>query len=177
MYTNLRPADMDAAMERNLLHRLPRASEAGRRYPLRVVDAITVPREGSGIRGCRLGASYDSEAFVTIPISDILEVGKFTSRRSIVQIGTELRHYSLGTPMGHQESCAKAGSVCLDAELRYDAARGADAARNLSSSYVDDMHVRVLYSTAQTGHSWTRESAEEYARGLTTCFPEPLYME
>ena len=176
MYTNLHPDDMDAAMRRNLTERLPYAVEPARGRPYRAVRAISVPRHTSGVRGCRLGPSYDEDEFVTIPISTLLELGAYTSRRSIIQIGSELRHYRLGTPMGHQESCAKANGVALDAELRFAESRD-DSARDLSASFVDDMFVRVAYAKDDPSHPWTRASALEYARGLTSCFPEPLRME
>jgi len=79
--------------------------------------------------------------------------------------------------MGHQESCAKVGGVCLDSEIRTDEARErshGDSERNLTCAFVDDAHIRVAYSESGA-LGWTRESAREYARQLLV-YPKPLYM-
>eukprot|EP01050_Picozoa_sp_SAG11_P022015 SAG11_NODE_4048_length_2087_cov_1.479376_1_plen_110_part_10 len=81
--------------------------------------------------------------------------------------------------MGEQGSCAKANGLCLDDELRVDAAREAahhDSERNCSLAFVDDKHLRVAFDDIL----WSKESAEEYASQLMTCsdplqtIPEPV---
>ena len=76
--------------------------------------------------------------------------------------------------MGEQGSCAKANGVCLDDELRIDAARElafGDSERNLSLAFVDDKHARVAYDDVL----WSKKSAEEYMSMLMT-YSAPLKM-
>ena len=76
--------------------------------------------------------------------------------------------------MGEQGSCAKANGVCLDDELRIDAARElafGDSERNLSLAFVDDKHARVAYDDVL----WSKKSAEEYLSMLMT-YSAPLKM-
>ena len=177
MYTNLRPDTMDSAAKRNFERFALCTGMSDRRYPMRVARSVIVPKYGRGIKRCRVGPVYNDDEDVSIPLQQILDIGAWTSRRSIIKVGSEIRHYRLGTPMGHQESCAKAGGVCLDSEIRTDEARERshdDSERNLTCAFVDDAHIRVAYSESRA-LGWTRESAREYARQLLV-YPKPLYM-
>lgn len=177
MYTNLHPRDMDAAWV-GVSRRLKDSVPDGRRYPARCVDRVSVSRTQAGCKACRLGPAYNPDEFVEVPFGVITELGAYTSRRSIMRVGSEVRHYKIGTPMGHQMSCAKANTVCLDAELTHDEEREriyGDSERNLSLSFVDDSHLKVAYHKGGEG-GWTRESASEYADQILT-YPAPLEME
>ena len=177
MYTNLYHSDCDESLVRNSERYLASDSVIGGR-PLRARKYICMPRQGRRVQGARVGKAYDPE-FVTVSIQDILDICVYSNTRSIMYVGTELRQYFQGIPMGEQGSCAKANGVALDAELRCDAQREAthgDSERNLSLDYVDDAHNNVVYS--ETGAmGWTRDSALEYCADIRGCYPHPLFME
>ena len=105
-------------------------------------------RSDQGRSVCSLGPAYNHEEEVEIKFSDLTDVSDYSNDTSILRVGREIRRYLQGTPMGEQGSCAKANGVCLDDELRIDAAREAefgDSERNLSLAFVDDKHARVAY--------------------------------
>ena len=176
MYVELGHATIEDAFTRNAA-RYRASATTDTRYALRTPDAICVPRSGATMASCRAGRATD-EDHVTVLISDIADINAYSNSRSIMHVGTEMRRYFKGTPMGEQSSCAKANGVGLDAELTFDEQRQAshgDAARNMSLAYVDDAHVRIAYyEDGRAG--WSEESARDYARGLMGCYPSPLRM-
>ena len=178
MYTNLYHSDCDLSLARNA-DRYHQSTEDIGGHNLRCSKRICMPMRNAKLKDCRPGSSYDNEEFVTVTIEDIVNVCTYSNTRSIMFVGVEMRQYFQGIPMGEQGSCAKANGVALDAEIRCDELRQqlyGDSERNLSLQYVDDAHIRVVYS-ANARKGWTRESAVEYARQIKSCYPFPLFME
>jgi hypothetical protein len=178
MYTNLFHADCDTCLIRNARRYRESTQDIGG-HNLRCRERICMPRKNTKLQDCRPGSSYDEEEFVTITVQDIVDICVYSNSRSIMFVGTELRQYFQGIPMGEQGSCAKANGVALDAELQCDVDRArthGDSERNLSLQYVDDAHNRVAWSdNPELG--WSRESAVAYAASIRECYPAPLFME
>jgi hypothetical protein len=165
---------MNDALLRNI-ERVRNSHAPGRRYPLRNLDRVEVgKRKSDGLKACALGPAYNTEEQTEILFSDMMDICVHSNARSFMRVGKQIRHYHIGTPMGEQGSCAKANGLCLDEELRVDAAREAecgDSERNCSLAFVDDKHVRVAYDELL----WSKSSAEEYADRLMR-YSEPLSM-
>ena len=177
MYTNLYHTDCDSSLRRNVDRYRASGSDIGG-HNMRSREYICMPKRGAKIANCRPGQSYDDD-HVTVSLQDIVDVAEYSNSRSIMFVGTELRQYTQGIPMGEQGSCAKANGVALDAELRCDAEREethGDSERNLSLQYVDDGYNKIVYSE-EGCMGWTRESAVEYATQVRECYPHPLFME
>ena len=176
MYTDLRMDRMNDAL-RNCVQYLRESTDPERRYPMRAVDRVSVPRHKAGERALRtLGPAYNHEEQVEIPFETMFAINDYSNAKSIIRVGRQIRKYTLGTPMGEQQSCAKANGVCLDDELKIDRARelaAGDSCRNISLAFVDDKHARVVYD--ENDYLWTKASAEEYLGQLMT-YSEPLQM-
>ena len=177
MYTDLSFKRMSESLRSNIARvRESTSNTTERKYPLRNLDRLCVGRSKSepGHRVCTLGPAYNHAEQVEIRFTDLTDVCDYSNHTSIMRVGREIRRYLQGTPMGEQGSCAKANGVCLDDELRIDAAREAefgDSERNLSLAFVDDKHARVAYDDIL----WSRESAQQYIDLLMT-YSAPLKM-
>ena len=172
MYTNIAHDRMDEALESNI-ERLRKSSMLDRRFPLRNLDRVSVGRRKTKQKWNALPA-YNHHEQVEITFEQMKAICRHSNESSYMQVGHEIRHYHMGTPMGEQGSSAKANGLCLDDELQVDALRESehgDSERNLSLAFVDDKAVRVAYDGVQ----WSRSSAEEYASGLMT-YSDPLVM-
>ena len=174
MYVLLRHQQIVESTSRNMQRFCASPRPGSHNHGLRMPNCVSVPRKQGRLSDCRVGKSYDPD-HATITVDDVMEVCKYTNDNTYVFVGTELRHYHLGTPMGAPGSCAKANGVGLDAEIRMDQVTQHDPDRNLSISYVDDKHARVAWST-DTSLGWSLESAQAYCTELLQ-YPKPLVME
>ena len=177
MYTNLRHCTILDSVSDNIAEYLATDMRIGG-HLLRTPREVSVPRRGAKMATCRQGPAM-SEDFVTITVDDILAVSTYAVQHSIVMVGTDVRHYHKGIPMGHQLSCALANGTAASAETHNDvrmAEAGFDPDRNLSLQYVDDANIRVAYSPSGE-RGWTRDSAVTMADMIQSCYPDPLVME
>jgi hypothetical protein len=176
MYVCLSFEAMDGAMARNMA-RLRASTHADGR-PMRVAQAITVPKMGKLSCGARVGPAYDDETMVSITLDTIQQVCAFVIRNTYVRVGDELRKMLMGTPMGEPGSCAQANGVCLDAEQSFVESREltvGDSERVCTVGFMDDLHFRLMYDLK--GILWTKESAEAMMRECESLYPAPLSLE
>ena len=151
MATCQRPGDRDTA-------------ETCRALSRRSMDRVSVPRGKGKLTDCRLGRTYDPDENVEVTFEDIVNVNRYANDRSYVMVGTQMRWMHLGIPMGDPLSVAKANAVAFvaeraaklkwRAEVKMEGDRGVDIRgrgeeRDLTYSYIDDIHLRVAYNPAQ----------------------------
>ena len=176
MYTDLTAAVMKAAWE-GCVKRVRRSVRDDGR-PLRTACSVNVPKLGP-LRGHgRVGPVYDSETARAVSFTDIGNVCAHVNAHVYVRVGSELRHYTRGAPMGEPSSCAQANAVAMHAEqtnLDERERDHGDGCRIRTLGFVDDMHFRFAYDTRN--RAWTKASAEEMVKAAETLYPSPLTLE
>ena len=176
MYTDLTRKAMAAAWKANVGR--VRQSERHDGRPLRAARSVCTPKLGP-LRGHgRVGPVYDSETCRAVSFDDIGAVCAYVNAHVYVRVGSELRHYTRGAPMGEPGSCAQANGVALDAEQEFKAQRErdhSDSGRICTLGFVDDMHFRFAYDVR--GRAWSKASAERMAEMAETTYPAPLTLE
>ena len=176
MYTDLTKEAMAAALEGNI--KRVRASTRANGRPMRTASTVCTPKMGR-LRGRgRVGPVYDSEEYRPVSFDDIRAVCSWVNEHVYVRVGSELRHYLRGAPMGEPGSCAQANGVALHAEQSYLAQREkehGDGARVATLGFVDDMQFRFAYD--RRGHVWSQASAVRMAAEADAVYPAPLSLE
>ena len=164
-------------MEGNI-ERVRRSSRLSDGRPLRTARSVNTPKTGKLTgRGC-IGPVYDPDEFRAVSFNDIRDVCSYVNEHVYVRVGSELRHYLRGAPMGEPGSCAQANGVALHAEQQFVAERQkcpGDGARVATLGFVDDMHFRFAFD--RKGKVWTRASAVQLAEAAETMYPAPLELE
>ena len=161
----------------------------GVRSSTRTRTGVVLPRRKCKQTECWFGKKvFDDSDHVEITFEDIIDVNTFAEEHSYMFVGTQLRKYKLGVPMGDPLSCAAALSCTLAAEMSADSTRQTrcgDADRNLSLCFMDDLFFKVAYESAkacaeqtrQGRDAWTKASARQYIAELMSCYPKPLELE
>ena len=167
---------MDAALKRNVLRLRNSTRPSGRAY--RAAGTVAVPRVGKLKGRAYIGVPGDPEDFHTVSFADVQEISAYLTRNVHVRVGSELRRYLRGAPMGEPGSCAQANGVSLDGEQTYFETRKknhGDAERIATLGFVDDIHFRFGYD--RRGRTWTKASAEKMLREVHDIYPPPLALE
>ena len=176
MYTDLTRAAMAEAWAANRVRVRQSVRDDGR--PMRTARSVCTPKVGP-LRGHgRIGPVYDKETFRAVSFDDVSAVCDWVNAHVYVRVGSELRHYTRGAPMGEPGSCAQANGVAMHAEQMFLARRErdhGDGVRICTLGFVDDMHFRFAYDVR--GRIWSRESAEEMAAEAVGLYPPPLSLE
>ena len=145
---------------------------------MRTANTVCTPKQGP-LRGRgRIGPVYDSEDYRPVSFDDIRDVCSWVNSHVYVRVGSELRHYLRGAPMGEPGSCAQANGVALHAEQSFLDQRErkcGDGARVATLGFVDDMQFRFAYD--KRGLVWSQESAEQMAAEADAVYPAPLELE
>ena len=108
---------MDAALGRNIVR--VRGSRRPNGMPQRVASSVCVPKIGRLRDRGRVGPTYDDEEFRQVSFGQIRDVAAWLNTHVYVRVGSELRQYTRGAPMGEPGSCSQANGVTLDAEQTY----------------------------------------------------------
>ena len=139
---------------------------------------MCTPRVGKLAGRGRVGPVYDAGEFRAVSFEDIQAVCSYANAHVYVRVGSELRHYSRGAPMGEPSSCAQANGVALHAEQEFKTRRERDhkdGARIATLGFVDDMHYRFAYD--KQDRVWCKAEALQMAREAENTYPAPLALE
>ena len=166
---------MDAALGRNIVR--VRGSRRPNGMPQRVASSVCVPKMGRLRDRGRVGPTYDNEEFRQVSFGQIRDVAAWLNTHVYVRVGSELRQYTRGAPMGEPGSCSQANGVTLDAEQTYleKNVKECDEARVATLGFVDDMHFRFFYDVR--GRVWPRADAVRMCEEMRTLYPPPLSLE
>ena len=177
MYTDLTKEAMGEALEANIV-RVKQCARTKDGRPLRTARSVCVPKIGKLAGRGRIGPVYDASEFRAVSFDDIRAVCNHVNTHVYVRVGSELRHYLRGAPMGEPGSCAQANGVGLHAEQQFLAERQrcqGDGARVATLGFVDDMHFRFAFD--RRGKVWSKASAVQMAVEAEGLYPAPLELE
>ena len=160
-------------------------TNTAKRASARLRGSVTCPKGKCKLTDCWFGKAYglSDSTNVEIKFDDIIQVNvyAFANENSYMFVGTQLRKYRVGIPMGDPLSCAKANGTCLHAEMTCDnnrEKRVGDSERNLTLCFMDDLFIKVAYDAEEhDGEQWTEASAEDFKEELKKCYPKRLVLE
>ena len=139
---------------------------------------MAVPKIGKLKGRSRVGPVYDKDEGRFVTFQKVKDVSNFCNTNVHVMVGSELRKYTRGAPMGEPSSCASANGVCLDAEQTYRSKREeqyGDSARISTIGFVDDIQFRFAYDVK--GRVWPKAEAVEMCSQVHEVYPPPLSLE
>ena len=177
MYTDLTPESMKAAMDRNET-RLRRSNKPHGGRPYRCATGMAVPKTGKLKGRSSVGPVYNHEEERAVSFNTVKDVSNHCNENVYVRVGSELRKYVRGAPMGEPGSCASANGVCLDAEQTWVEQREQnhkDSARVCTIGFVDDIQFRFAYDVQ--GRVWPKAEAVEMCKQVHGVYPPPLALE
>ena len=177
MYTDLTAASMAAAMDHNEA-RLRNSTKPHGGRPYRCATGMAVPKVGKLKGRSSVGPAYDPDEARFVTFQQVKDVSNFCNRNVYVRVGSELRKYTRGAPMGEPGSCASANGVCLSAEQAFRDRREqecGDSARISTIGFVDDIQFRFAYDVQ--GRVWPRAEAEQMCAQVHDVYPPPLSLE
>ena len=125
-----------------------------------------------------MGPVYDKDEARAVSFQMVKDICNHCNKNVHVRVGSELRKYFRGAPMGEPGSCASANGVCLDAEETWLAQREqqySDSARICTIGFVDDIQFRFAYDVQ--GRVWPKAEAVEMCQQIHSVYPPPLSLE
>ena len=177
MYTDLTATAMAEAMEQNE-KRLRSSTRPNGGRPYRCATGMAVPKTGKLKGRSSVGPVYDHDEARAVSFGQVKDVCNYCNKNVFVRVGSELRKYLRGAPMGEPGSCASANGVCVHAEQTWLTAREKqfkDSARVCTIGFVDDIHFRFAYDVK--GRVWPKSEAVEMCKQIHSVYPAPLALE
>ena len=159
MHTNLQHDEIETAVDyhlRTVTCARQRALRLGeRRTSVRGRKSVVLPRGKCSLRECRFGQLYEGEKLVQVDFNDIRDVSRWANEMSYMFVGTQLRRYVLGVPMGAPMACFQALATTKRCEDVCNE-KMEDSERNVSVCVMDDLFLQILYDPSETqgGGGW-----------------------
>ena len=177
MYTDLTAAAMAAAMDANE-RRLRNSTKPHGGRPYRCATGMAVPKVGKLKGRSSVGPVYNAEEERAVSFQMVKDVSNYCNNNVFVRVGSELRKYVRGAPMGEPGSCSSANGVCIHGEQTWLAQRElqyGDSARVDTIGFVDDIQFRFAYDVQ--GRVWPKSEALEMCKQVHNVYPPPLSLE